>query len=433
MNIKDAKHIHFTGIKGVGMTSLALCIKDMGIKVTGSDVADEFVTDETLKKNGIQLQVGFGKQNLDPKPDLVITTGAHGGFNNPEVVQAKEIGIPIMSHAEALAKVGEGKEIIAVCGVGGKTSTCAMIATILEHAGLNPSYAIGVGNIPSTGTPGKYSKEGEHFICEADEFAISPGIDNRPRFSFLSPKYLIVTNIRHDHPDIYKTSEDIKKVFSEFIDKVRSIGGIVIQDSGGNLPTDFKLNVPGIFNLYNAENAFTVCKKIGVSDGKIIEGLLKYTGCKRRFEKVSEKNGILFYDDYAHHPLQIQETLKAAKEWFPDRRIVALFQPHTYSRTKALLDEFSKSFIYAEVVAITDIFASAREPDDPTINSKILVEEIKKNVGVSETENTIYVGDLTNAAEWALKTLKPGDVLITLGAGDIYKIHKILLAKLKNA
>ena len=213
MNIKNAKHVHFTGIKGVGMTSLALCCQDLGIKITGSDVEEEFVTDETLKNRGLPWKIGFKKENLNPKPDLLVFTGAHGGLNNPEVLVAKELGIPVISHAEALGQLAEGKKTIAVCGVGGKTTTCAMIATILEYAGLNPSYAIGVGNIPSTGTPGKYSKEGGYFICEADEYAISPGVDNRPKFSLLSPEYLVITNIKHDHPDIYKTSEVFEQVF----------------------------------------------------------------------------------------------------------------------------------------------------------------------------------------------------------------------------
>lgn len=430
MQIKSAKHVHFTGIKGVGMTSLALCCQDLGIKITGSDTEEEFVTDETLIKRGVTWKIGFKREHLDPKPDLLVFTGAHGGFNNPEVLAAKALGIPAISHAEALGQLADGKKTIAVCGVGGKTTTCAMIATILEYAGLSPSYAIGVGNIPTTRAPGKYNKESEYFICEADEFAISPGVDNRPRFSLLSPKFLIVTNIRYDHPDIYKTSEEFEKVFSEFINKVLSTGGIVIQDSSGNLPAGFKLNVPGIFNLQNADNAFALCKKIGISDEKIIAGLQKYTGCKRRFEKVSDKNGVLFYDDYAHHPLQIQETLKAAKEWFPGRRIVALFQPHTYSRTKALFSEFVNSFNDADFVGITDIFASARETEDPTISAEKLVVEVKKHH--PKPENVQYAGNWIEAVYCMVKTLKTGDIFITLGAGDVYKIHKMILKNFEN-
>src|SRR3990167_1158239 len=428
MNIKNAKHVHFTGIKGVGMTSLALCCQDLGIKITGSDVEEEFVTDETLKNRGLPWKIGFKKENLNPKPDLLVFTGAHGGLNNPEVLVAKELGIPVISHAEALGQLAEGKKTIAVCGVGGKTTTCAMIATILEYAGLNPSYAIGVGNIPSTGTPGKYSKESGYFICEADEYAISPGVDNRPKFSLLSPEYLVITNIKHDHPDIYKTSEEFEQVFSEFIKRVKSYGGKVVTKSKDLLPKGFKLNVPGTFNIENANNAYAVCKLIGIPGREIINGLKKYTGCKRRFEKIAEKNGILFYDDYAHHPIQIRETLKATKGWFPDKRIVALFQPHTYSRTKALFSEFAKSFNDADFVGTVNIFASARENIDSDVSSDKLIEEIKKHY--PKPDNVKYLGGLQESVGFLIKTLKPGDIFITLGAGDVYKIHKLILERI---
>lgn len=418
MNIKQSKNVHFTGIKGVGMTSVALCCKDLGIKVTGSDVAEEFVTDGVLLANLIVPKIGFSKENLDPKPDLLVYTGAHGGQNNPEVLAAQEMGIPTISHAEALGQLAEGKQTIAVCGVGGKTTTCAMLATILEYAGLKPSYAIGVGNIPSTGSPGKYNKEGKHFICEADEFAISPGVDNRPRWSYLKPEILVVTNIRYDHPDIYKTPKEFKKVFDDFTERVNARGGKVATNSKNLLPQDFKLNVPGDFNVENANNAYAVCDLIGIPQEKILEGLKKYTGCKRRFEKIGEVNGMLFYDDYAHHPEEIKATLKAAREWFPNRRIIALFQPHTYSRTKALFNEFVYSFDDADIVRIMDVFSSARETDTLGVSGKLLgdaVAKVHKDGG--------YIGSELEIIDYLKSEMKPGDVFITLGAGDVYKIH----------
>lgn len=429
MDIKNANHIHFTGIKGVGLTSLALISKDLGIKVTGSDVAEEFVTDETLKRNAIEWQPGFDPERINQKPDFVVFTGAHGGLNNPEVLKAKELGIHALSHFEALAAFAKGKELIAVCGVGGKTTTSAMIATILEHAGLNPSWAIGVADVPSLPNPGHYDKEGKYFVTEADEFAISPGVDNRPKFSLLSPQFLIVTNIKHDHPDIYKTFEDFKKVFDDLIEKVRSKGGTVITKSNGLLPQGFKLSVPGEFNVENANNAFSVCKLLDIPENIILEGLKLYLGCKRRFEKIGEVNDILFYDDYAHHPDEIKAMLKAAREWFPKRRIVVLFQPHTYSRTKSLFKEFGESFKDADMVGIMEIFASAREEADPTINSQMLVEGIKKHQ--KNPENVGYVKDLDDASKMSLQILKPGDVFITLGAGDVYKVHKEIISKIK--
>lgn len=429
MNIKDAKLIHFTGIKGVGLTSVALMAKDLGIEVTGSDVAEEFVTDETLKRNSLVWKIGFDPKRLDLKPDFVVFTGAHGGLNNPEVTKAEELGIPALSHFEALAAFAEGKEIIAVCGVGGKTTTSAMIATILEHAGLDPSWAIGVAGIPSLPNPGHYDGEGKYFVTEADEFAISPGIDNRPKFSLLSPEILVVTNITHDHPDIYKTFDEFKKVFEDFEKKVKDSGGIVITKSKNLLPRGFKLNVPGNFNIENANNAYAVCKAVGIDEAKIIAGLKKYVGCKRRFEKVGEINSILLYDDYAHHPEEIKAVLKATRDWFPEQRILVYFQPHTYSRTKALFKEFAKSFNDADFVGIADIFPSAREEKDPKVSSEKLVDEIKKHH--PHPENVGYAGDWKAGAEHLALTLKPGDVLLTLGAGDIYKVHDLVIKNLK--
>jgi UDP-N-acetylmuramate--alanine ligase len=430
MDITKINHIHFTGIKGVGMTALALCALDLGIKVTGSDVEEEFLTDETLTKRGITWSTEFGVKNLEPKPDLVVTTGAHGGLNNPEVQAARELNIPVMSHAEALGLFAQDKKVIAVAGVDGKTTTSAMIATVLDNAGLNPSFAIGVSDIPSLGTPGRYNKEGEYFVIEADEYAISAGIDNRPRFTFLNPNVLVITNIRHDHPDIFPTLEDIQKVFDEFSKRTQSTEGKVISQSTNILPNDFKLNIPGEFNLLNASNAYLACKEIGLEESTILEGLKKYIGSKRRFEKIYEVNNITIYDDYAHNPDEIKASLKGAREWFPDRRILVYFQPHTYSRTKALFDDFAKSFNDADFVGIADIFSSAREEKDPTVTSEMLVEEVKKYH--PNPENVGYSPDWHTGAEQLAKDLKPGDVLLTIGAGDIYKAGKMIAERLSS-
>lgn len=469
MDIKKLKHIHFAGIVGVGMTALALCAQDLGIKVTGSDALEAFATDDILRKRGIVWKVGFSKNNLQPRPDLVITTGAHGGFNNPEVLVAKELGIPVMSHAEALANFAEGKETIAVCGVGGKTTTSAMIATILDRVGMHPSFAIGVGNIPSLGTPGRYDPRGNVFICEADEFAVSPGVDNRPRFSLLNPKVVVVTNIEHDHPDVYPTLLDTLKAFTSFVQKVPQNGLLVANSDSRNVqkilkradvptetfgerngdweighihfgnqessfalthndaPEDLKLAVPGRFNIMNAAAAFIVCSWFKVPAEKIREGLIAFLGTKRRFEKIAEINDILVFDDYAHHPTEIVATVEATRDWFSGRRIVAVFQPHTYTRTKALFSEFAKSFSGADKIGFMDIYAAAREKIDPDISSKKLTEEAVKH-GVNAT----YTEGPEETINWLLKTSKPGDVVLILGAGDIFLIIKDFVSRLKE-
>lgn len=465
VHLDKVKSVHFCGIKGVGMTSLAICAKDLGLKVGGSDTSEYFVTDETLQSKGIKWSVGFGPQNLKRLPDLLITTGAHGGLNNPEVVYAREKEVPIMTHAEALGRFSADKDVIAVCGVGGKTTTSSMIATVLQLTGREPSFAIGVGNIYPLVTPGKFSRKGKYFICEADEFAVSPGIDNRPRFSYLSPKILVVTNIEHDHPDVYPTFRDTQRVYLEFFRRIPKDGLLVasndnrntrelIKHSGvktqtygfrrgsdwrifnvrysngrtyfsvehkGKVMKDIIINVPGEYNVKNATAAIVVSMSLGIGVQEIRRGLAGYLGCRRRFEKMGVFKGAIFYDDYAHHPEEIQAVLKAARDWFPRKRILAIFQPHTYSRTKALLGEFAKAFGDADVVAIMDIYASARESFDPTISSQKLVAEIGKNHSL-----VFYTGDSKNTLDWIHKNVRDGDVFLTLGAGDIFRIYKEL-------
>ena len=466
MVVKELKSIHFVGIKGVGMTSLALCAQDLDIKVTGSDLDELFVTDEVLRKRGIKWEKGFSEKNIG-KPDLVITTGAHGGLNNIEVLAAKKKGIPILTQAEALAKFSEGKDLISVCGVGGKTSISSMIATIFETAGEKPSYAIGVGEIKPIGYPGKYQKTGKHFICEADEFVASPGIDNTPKFLFLFPKVLVVTNVEHDHPDVYKTLSDTKKAYKKLFKKMPSSGLLIanidnentkeviqgltvpVQTYGFSKDADWKIEdykiekqksfftltnkdgkryemsiqVPGRYNVENVVAAFITAKFLGLTDNKIIEGLELFEGTQRRFEKIGvSKSGISIYDDYAHHPDEIIRVLKAAGEWFGKKRLVAIFQPHTYTRTKTLFKQFTESFNNVDMVGFMDIYSSAREKKDKTVSSSLLAKEVKKH-----NSQSFYTGNHKDTISWIRNNLNSGDILLTLGAGDIFHIHNKVL------
>lgn len=471
MKITEAKHIHFTGIKGVGMTSLALCLQDLGVQISGSDTAEVFVTDEVLAKRGINWRVGFGKQNLVPRPDLVITTGAHGGLNNPEVLVAKNLGISVLTHAEALAELAKSKKTVTICGVGGKTTVASMIATLLDYAGVSPSFAIGVGNIFPLDTPGRFDQNGEYFICEADEFAISPGINNNPRFLLLFPKVIVVTNIEHDHPDIYPSIKDTKKVFRKFFEKVPKDGLLVAcldnpnacsvirrlnvptQTYGLNKKADWQIydvgfkdekvnfslrnrnknyeniyiSVPGRYNILNATASFVVAVFLGIPESQIRQGLFNYKGARRRFEKIGEVKGVTVFDDYAHHPKEVSAVLSAAKERFVKRRLVAIFQPHTYSRTKALFVDFAKAFTKADMVGLMDIYASARETIDLSVDSEKLVQETKKY-----HPKVFYTGGVEQTLTWIKKFVKKGDVIITLGAGNIFHIHKKLLENLNG-
>ncbi|KKQ37171.1 MAG: UDP-N-acetylmuramate-L-alanine ligase, partial [Candidatus Woesebacteria bacterium GW2011_GWA1_37_7] len=337
MDITKLKHVHFTGIKGVGNTALALCLQDIGIKVTGSDVEEIFVTDGVLEKNKIKWNVGFGKKNLSPRPDLLVTTAAHGGLLNPEVTQAKEFDIPVTTFAEFLAELANTKDVIGVCGVGGKTTTTSIIAVLLNEAGLHPSFAIGVGNIYPIGVSGRLDKTGKYFVCEADEYVVSPGVNNTPKFLLLNPKILVVTNIEYDHPDVYTSFEETKKAFRKLFEKLPDDGLLVacidnpnvtetMKDLGKRVETygfctdadwqikntkfredntlftlyskrenryfdDLELSIPGRFNIQNAVAAFIIGKSLGISDKNLRKGLKAYQGCRRRFEKMGIKDG----------------------------------------------------------------------------------------------------------------------------------------------
>ena len=463
------KRVHMVGIKGVAMTALALYLSEHRVKVAGSDVEDVFPTDSELAKAKIPVMVGFDMTRFDStyKPDCVIYTGAHSGRENPEVLAAVELGIPVFPHGQALGMVMEQARQIAVGGSHGKTTTSAMIATIMATAHADPSYAIGCGSIGSLGGAG-HSGKGNWFISEADEYVTDPGHDTTPRFLWMNPEILVVTNIDFDHPDAYA---DIASVQSAFVKlQAKQVGQqltiVNIDDeksnpllSGTNVMTygfspradmhithvgdgdertfftlslkgvsigEFVLKVPGVHNVANATAAIIASHAAGLSWADIKTGLLAFTGTKRRFEKLGEVAGALFYDDYAHHPHEIEATLAAARRWYPLHRIVAVFQPHTYSRTKALLPEFSRAFSGADMTILTDIYASARESDTLGISGKTLVE------AVANRQKSVYYGkDPDGVSAVLAKELEKDDVVIFMGAGDVYTWEKDVMAKLE--
>ncbi len=452
------------------MTALACCSQDLDIQVSGSDVEEVFVTDSVLKKRNIKWKIGFDKKNLKKRPDLVITTGAHGGLDNTEAIEAKRLKVPILTHGQALGEFMEGKDGISVCGVGGKTTTSSIIATVFEKAGRKPSYAIGVAEINHLGPGGRYNS-GREFVAEADEYANSPGIDNRPRFCFQRPKVIVVTNVEYDHPDVYESIGQTKKTFRKFFESLPKNGLLVacadnpntretIEGLSGNIQTygfspkadwriektyfgsgqtifslshkglmieDIKIKIPGRFNVLNATAAFASATFLGLDARIIKQGLEKFCGTKRRFEYIGQVKGIRLYDDYAHHPNEIKEILLAAKKWFPQNRLIAIFQPHTYSRTKALLPEFSQAFSQADKVTITDIYASAREKDDCGISGKLLAQEVSKN-----HSSAVYMPGEPQVISFLEKEAKNGDIIITLGAGSIFQWHKNILKSLRR-
>lgn len=464
IDINKFKRIHFVGIKGVAMTALAVWAKEAGYTVTGSDVEEVFPTDEVIAKAKITTQSDFSASNLGAhiKPDLVIYTGAHGGKENAEVVEAEALGIPTLPHGKALGLIMADKKQVSVAGSHGKTTTTAMIATVLSHAGYDPSWAVGCGEIRGLGLPGHFGK-GDIFVAEADEYITDPSHDKTPRFLWQHPDILVVTNIDFDHPDAYASLTDVQDAFVALKgqqkgekltiinadDKESSLlihgntltygtsSGSQFQVTGvrfgeertfftlvqnGMTIREFALKVPGKHNALNGAAAAIACKQLGLSWEQITRGLLAFGGTKRRFELVGEVGGMKVIDDYAHHPKEIMATLAAARRWYPKQRIFAVFQPHTYSRTKALLSEFAGAFRDAYEVILTDIYASARETGTLGISGKTLVAETMKR-----HRNVSYAPGFGAVQKLLLAHAKPNDVIIFMGAGSIYSWGRRLI------
>nr|MBI5456030.1 UDP-N-acetylmuramate--L-alanine ligase [Candidatus Levybacteria bacterium] len=470
--MKKIKRIHFVGIKGVGMTPLAIIAKEAGFIVTGSDISEEFITDELLKKAGITAFVGFDEKNVEGV-DLVITTGAHGGFDNLENIQAKKLGISIWSQGQAVGKFMDGSIMekvfdgISVAGSHGKTTTTAMIATILKENKLDPSFLIGTGNIPSLGSSGHYGK-GKYFVAEADEYATEPKYDKTPKFLWQHPKTGVITNIEFDHPDLYSSIDQLRHEFLNFSNNISENGILIaciddletsrlLNDYKGHFITygfsknadfnidrlsieqdrmflwvnarntslgEFVLNITGEHNALNALAAIVVCLELGLSIEKIKTGLMKFYGTKRRFEYMGKLlSGALLYDDYAHHPTEIRKTLTAFKKTFPNKKIVCIFQPHTYSRTKSLFEQFIGSFSVADVVLLVDTYTSLREEIDNSVTSKLLADNISRI-----HKDVIYTPKGEDVIEYLdQKSFGKDYIIITMGAGDIYKISLHLI------
>lgn len=445
------KSIHFVGIKGVGMTPLAIIAKEAGMYVTGSDIASEFITDIMLNKAGIISQVGFARENVGDV-DLVITTGAHGGFNNLEVQEAKKRNIQVLTQGEAVGIFMKGEIFgrrftgISITGTHGKTTTSAMVATLLKVNGKDPSFLIGTADAVSLGAPGHYGK-GEYFVAEADEYMTEPFFDKTIKHMWQHPKIALITNIEFDHPDAYSSLDDTRKKFLAFANQLPKDGVLITCGDdpqvkklllkfkgrrityGTNSDNDFvvdnilkniRLSVFGDHNRLNASAAFIVGLEIGLSKKQIKKGLTEFKGSKRRAEYIGKlSSGAKVYDDYAHHPTEIKKTLKAFREQFVKSKIVCIFQPHTYSRTKSLFEQFSQSFVDVDTVILTNIYSSLREKPDPTISMQDLALKIgKKAVFIPELGDVLkYVQD---------QKYGKSVILITMGAGDVYKINEKL-------
>lgn len=448
------KTVHFVGIGGIGISAIARMFLMQGKKVSGSDMAESEVTLE-LRKAGVKISIGQQAENIPTDCDLVIYTIAVLP-NNSEFAEAKRRGIPMMSYPEALGEISRDKFTIAVSGTHGKTTTTAMIAQILLDAGLDPSVIVGSFikspvrspvRLSLTGTKGSTLRdEKTNFIAGKGKYFVVEACEYRRSFLNLSPKILVITNIDNDHLDYYKDMDDIESAFAELTTKVSRNGAVVcdftdkrakraasagkgkVVDFGEYLKEVPKLLVPGVHNRKNAAAALAVSEFLGVTPSTALGAIQKFSGTWRRFEfRGKAKNGTLVYDDYGHHPTEIAATLEGARELFPTQKIVVVFQPHLYSRTKEHLKAFGQCFRLADAVILLPIYP-AREIDSGDINSQMVVEEIKRN-----GENAELVQTFSAAAKHAQNLSDMGDLILTLGAGETNKVADLLVHKVESS
>lgn len=425
-DITKYKKVHFIGIGGIGVSALARMMLHDGKEVSGSDKGKSEIT-EMLEQIGIRVCYGQKAENVPIGADLVVYTVAITD-DNPELVQAQNMGVRLLTYPQFLGALSKGKFTIAVSGTHGKTTTTGMIAKILIDAGLDPTVIVGSlikdehGNRTNF-IPGK----SKYLVIEACEY----------KRSFLNyyPQILAITNIDNDHLDYYKDVADIQSAFNELAKRVPQDGFVVTDKNNpavspvlldveakvinyslyNNLP--IALKVPGVHNKKNAAVAFVVATALGIDPKVAQKSLESFVGTWRRFEYKGEtKNGARVYDDYGHHPTEIRATLQGARELYPRERLIVAFQPHLYSRTKLLFDDFVAAFDQADEVVLVPIYA-AREVDDGTVSSELLAKKI--------SEHGRYVQSFPNmqlAEDYLLGKSKKGDVIVVMGAGDIYKI-----------
>jgi UDP-N-acetylmuramate--alanine ligase len=458
---RHVKRIHFIGIGGIGMSGIAEVLCNLGFVVTGSDIKKSKNTDRLEKLFSVGIAEGHAAENVGAAQVVVYSSAVRE--DNPEVVAAKEKGIPVIPRAEMLAELMVLKPYaVAISGTHGKTSTTSMVATLLQHGGIDPTTVVG-GVVESLGSNARLG-ESEWFVTEADESDRS--------FLMLYPTIAVVTNIDKEHMESYKGMEDVVQCFTDFVNKVPFFGAAIIclDDpnvqliipnikrrrvtygltaqadisahnirynntfgssfevwKGSEVLGEISLPVPGKHNVYNALAATAVALEVEIPFEKVVEAFAGFVNANRRFQFKGEAKGIMIVDDYGHHPTEILATLSAAKNSAGGRRTVVVFQPHRYSRTQELMDEFVLAFNNADVLYVLDIYAASETPIEG-ITAEILTENIRRY----GHKNANYIGDIETAAEKVSGHLQPGDLVITLGAGTVTRLSDEILQLLSK-
>jgi UDP-N-acetylmuramate--alanine ligase len=450
------KHVHFIGIGGTGLSAIARVLLERGIAVSGSD-REASPLFKAVSEAGAQTFLGHAAEQI-AGADLIIRSSAIPD-DNPEVQAALAQGIPVLKRAEFLAELTEGQDVIAVAGTHGKTTTTAMLIWILTQFGTDPSFIAG-GVVNQLGR-NAHAGKGQYFVIEADEY------DNM--FLGLAPKIAVVTNVEHDHPDCFPTEADYVNAFQVFLGKVRKDGlALICEDDpnarqlgeaasgqinvlGYGTPPgadyrarqiafvdgwpvfhlfhaeqdlgETRLQVPGRHNVLNATAALAVINQLGLDLQEAIEALSTFTGAGRRFEVLGEAAGVTVIDDYGHHPTEIATTLEAARSHYPGSRIWAVWQPHTYSRTRSLEPAFIQALDRADRAVILRIYA-ARETN-PGYSAEVIAQALPEG-------KAVYRDGFEDAVQYLIKELRSGDVLIVFSAGDAVKVSQSVLKQLQK-
>ncbi|HYY94800.1 MAG TPA: UDP-N-acetylmuramate--L-alanine ligase [Pyrinomonadaceae bacterium] len=454
------RQVHFVGVGGIGMSGIAEVLLNMGFRVSGSDLKRSEVT-ARLEALGAKIYEGHAAENINGAHVVVRSTAVHE--ENPEIVEARRRSIPVIPRAEMLAELMRLKpHTVAVAGSHGKTTTTSMVATVLAHAQLDPTVVVG-GVVGAMGSNARVGKS-DLMVVEADESDRS--------FLMLTPTFAVVTNIDREHMDHYTDMTDVRKCFADFVNKVPFYGAAVLclddphvqavipevvrrrityglsaqadiaarevrydKQFGsvfqvrreGEAVGEVSLQVPGLHNIYNSLAAVAVGLELEVPFDTIAGALAGFTGVNRRFQLKGEAAGVVVVDDYGHHPTEIRATLVAAKLGSRGRRMVVLFQPHRYTRTQDLMDEFARSFNNADVLMVTDIYAASEDPI-AGVTAESLVGAVRR-FGHKDAR---YVGTIEEATQALLEEVRPNDMVITLGAGNVYRVGERLPGLLKS-
>ena len=432
INLNTKKRIHMIAIKGAGVSGLAQILKGLGHNVSGSDTADTFFTDKILKKTDICVKTPFSVKNIPQNIDLAISSMAYLKSDNIEIKELKKRKIPIFGYANALGSIFNQYYGIAIAGTHGKSTVSAMIAYILEQAGLEPFALIGAELLnwksnariskklqanqqisrPKNIFQIKNKKQDSCFVIEADEY--------KEQFLNYKPNIIVLTDIDFDHPDYYKNKKAYKNAFKKFIKNIKR-NGVIIKNNK-LISKNYDLQLIGKHNQRNANLAYLTCKKLGIQDKVIKKALIKFKGTRRRLEKVGKFKNATVIDDYAHHPTEVKASLLALKKEYPNKELVVLFHPHTFSRTKEFLKEFAKSLEIADKIYLLDIYSSSREKHS-NITSDDIIKNIKK--GAKNLKTILY------AIKFFKKNLSSKQVLVTMGAGNVCNVAYSLCSQLK--